>query len=64
MDPFKAELEKAGLKDIQEAIIWKLGDIIIIIIIIVYFPIRYNYNLSIRFNDFTQSSEKRLIPEP
>ena len=27
MDPFTAELEKAGLKDIQEAIIWKLGDI-------------------------------------
>ena len=28
MDPFTAELEKAGLKDIQEAIIWKLGDIV------------------------------------
>ena len=27
MDPFMAELEKASLKDIQEAIIWKLGDI-------------------------------------
>ena len=27
MDPFTAELEK-GLKDIQEAIIWKLGDIV------------------------------------
>ena len=27
MDPFTAELEKAGLKDIQEAIIWRLGDI-------------------------------------
>ena len=27
MDPFMVELEKAGLKDIQEAIIWKLGDI-------------------------------------
>ena len=28
MDPFMAELEKASLKDIQEAIIWKLGDIV------------------------------------
>ena len=28
MDPFTAELEKASLKDIQEAIIWKLGDIV------------------------------------
>ena len=28
MDPFMAELEKAGFKDIQEAIIWKLGDIV------------------------------------
>ena len=28
MDPFTAELEKAGVKDIQEAIIWKLGDIV------------------------------------
>ena len=28
MDPFMAELEKAGWKDIQEAIIWKLGDIV------------------------------------
>ena len=28
MDPFTAELEKAGLKDLQEAIIWKLGDIV------------------------------------
>ena len=27
MDPFTAELEKASLKDIQEAIIWRLGDI-------------------------------------
>ena len=26
-DPFTAELEKASLKDIQEAIIWRLGDI-------------------------------------
>ena len=28
MDPFTAELEKASVKDIQEAIIWKLGDIV------------------------------------
>ena len=28
MDPFTAELEKAGLKDIQEAIILKFGDIV------------------------------------
>ena len=28
MDPFTAELEKASLKDIKEAIIWKLGDIV------------------------------------
>ena len=28
IDPFMAELEKASLKDIQEAIIWKLGDIV------------------------------------
>ena len=28
MDPFTAELQKASLKDIQEAIIWKLGDIV------------------------------------
>ena len=35
-----------------------------IIIIIVYFPIRYKYNLLMHFCDFTQSSEKRLIPEP
>ena len=27
MDPFMAELEKASLKDIQEAIILRLGDI-------------------------------------
>ena len=28
MDPFTAELEKASLKDILEAITWKLGDIV------------------------------------
>ena len=28
MGPFTVELEKASLKDIQEAIIWKLGDIV------------------------------------
>ena len=27
MDPFTAELEKASFKDIQEAIIWRLGDV-------------------------------------
>ena len=38
--------------------------IIIIIIIIVYFPSWYKYHLVLRFCDFTQNSEKKLIPEP